>query len=310
MRIGAETSRRPNGVHRDVTASDHHDPLADIDRRIVTIVVSLHQIRPGQKFVRRNHPVQVLAGNTHKTRQSRARPDEHGRIAFFVEQRIDRHGTSYDHVGFDLDAQLQYVLNLFGHDLFFRQAEFGNSVLKHAAGLMQRFENLDAVSHFSQVGSAGQTGRAAADDGHFFTVGRSRRNRFAAVGNAPVADETFQFADRDRLALDTEDAGAFALTFLRAYAPAHRRQRTVLTDDARSFGEIALDNLLDKLRYLQRNGAVLYATRLFTIQTTARFELSLLKVVTVTNLLEIGDPHFRVLLPNGNTGYFICHFLF
>ena len=47
---------------------------------------------------------------------------------------------------------------------------------------MQRFENLDAVSHFSQVGSAGQTGRAAADDGHFLPLGAA-----VATASPPLA---------------------------------------------------------------------------------------------------------------------------
>lgn len=89
---------------------------------------------------------------------------------------------------------------------------------------MQRLENLHLVTHFGQIGRAGQTGRTAADNGYLAPVGRGRAGRLRAMLDAPVAHEALELADRDALALDAENARSLALGLLRADPSADRRR--------------------------------------------------------------------------------------
>lgn len=184
-----------------------------------------------EEFVGRNHAVEVLARDAHEAGQPGTRADEHGGVALFVQQRVDGHGAADDDVGLDLYAQFFDLGDFACHDALLGQPELGDAVDQYAARLVQRLEDLDFIAQFRKVARAGQPGRAAADDGDLVPVAGCGLCRGGAVFELPVADEAFEFADGDRFAFDAQDAGAFALRFLRADAAADRGQRTVAGDD-------------------------------------------------------------------------------
>ena len=113
-------------------------------------------------------------------------------------------------------------------DAVLRQTEFGNAVNEHSADLMQRFEDGNVVAPFRKIARTRKAGWTGPDDGDLLAladllyVGRFRA---IAVFAAPVGREALEIADCDALALDSEDAAAFALGFLRAHSSAHGGQR-------------------------------------------------------------------------------------
>ena len=301
-RLGAQPFGRAHGIHRHVAAADHDHTLADIDRGVVRVVVGARQ-----EFVGRNHAVEVLARNAHEAGKSRAGADEYGVVPLLAEQRIDGDGAAHDDIGFDLHAEPLDFGDLARHDALFGQTEFGNAVDQYASHLVQGFEYLDSVTHFRKVAGAGQSRRAAADDGDPAAVARCGAGRRGAVFEFPVAYETFEFADGDRFALDAQNAGAFALRFLRADAAADRRQRTVFGDDVGRLLQLAPVQGSDKVRDADIDRTGRYAAGIFALQAARCFERRLFEVVAVADLLEVGRTYFRVLFAHGDARYLVCH---
>ena len=103
-------------------------------------------------------------------------------------------------------------------------------------------------------------------DGDPAAVARCGAVRRGAVFEFPVAYETFEFADGDRFALDAQNAGAFALRFLRADAAADRRQRTVFGDDVGRLLQLAPVQGSDKVRDADIDRAGRYAAGILALQ--------------------------------------------
>ena len=307
-RLRTEPLGRAHGVHGHVAAADHHNALPDVDRRIVTRVVGVHQIGARKEFVGRDHPVQVLAPDPHKTRQTGTRTDEHGVESLLAEQRIDRHRAPDDHVGLDLDAQPPHGLDLALDDLLLGQSELRNAVDQHPAHLVQCLENLHFVTHLGQVARTGQTRRPAPHDSHPTAVARrQRRGALRRMADVPVAHEPFELAHGHRLALDAEHAGPFALRLLRADAAADRRQRTVAGDHVGSPRHIAFAQAGDEIGNLHPDRTGRHAAGIAAMQATRRFGPCLFEIIPVADLFEIGRTERRILFAHRHARYFVRH---
>ena len=207
-----------------------------------------------------------------------------------------------------LYTQLLHGLDLPGYDLLLGKTEFGNTVHQYAADLVQRFENLHFIPHAGQVARAGQSRRTAADDRYLVSVALDvGSGHLVGILDFPVADEALQLADSHRLALDSQNAGAFALALLRADAAANARQRAVLGDNGGSRSEITLHDLMDEIRNTDIHRTRRHAAGILAIQAAGRFERGFLDIITVAHLLEVGGPDFRILFAHGNARNFICH---
>ena len=89
-----------------------------------------------------------------------------------LHQLVDGHGLADDDVGLELHAAAAQHVDLEAHNVL-RQTELRNAIHQHSAELVQRFEDVHLVAHLDEVAGAGQSGRAAADDGDFL-AGRRR----------------------------------------------------------------------------------------------------------------------------------------
>ena len=143
---------------------------------------------------------------------------------------------------------------------------------------MQRLEDLDFIAQFRKVARAGQPGRAAADDGDLVPVAGCGLCRGGAVFELPVADEAFEFADGDRFAFDAQDAGAFALRFLRADAAADRGQRTVAGDDVGGLLQLPGVQGSDEVGDADADGAGSHTAGIPAVQAARRFQPCLVEV--------------------------------
>ena len=85
-RFGTQSLGRADGIHRHVTATNHYDPFADVNRRIVLRIVGVHEVGTCEELVGRDYSVQVLALDAHKARQTGTRTDKDGIEALLVEQ--------------------------------------------------------------------------------------------------------------------------------------------------------------------------------------------------------------------------------
>ncbi len=224
-RFRSHAQRHAAGVHGGIAGAHHGHPLAHAHRRIVNrLAVAAHQVDARQEFVGGEDSVERFAGNLGEFGRSRAGAHEGRVVAHFGEQLRDGEELADDAVEPDLDAHLLQVLD-FRVDDHVRQAEFGDAVLQHAAGHVQRLENghLHAVAR--QFAGAGQARRSGTDDG-----GRLRRGLSSsgilipAAAHGGIGHEAFQAADGHRLELGAHHASGFALRFLRADAAANRRQ--------------------------------------------------------------------------------------
>ena len=182
----------------------------------ILLIIGPHQVVPGQELIGGEDSVQVLARYAHKLRKTGTRSDENCRKTFRIQKRIHSHCPSGNHIGFNLHSKSLHRGNLGGYNLLFREPELRNTVLKHAAGLVQSLENRHIVAHLGKVTGTGKSCRTASDDSHFVTVGRSTLNLHAALCKTGVGNEALQFADGNRFSLDAEDATALTLGLLRA----------------------------------------------------------------------------------------------
>ena len=218
------------------------------------VLIRLHQIDAGEKFVGGKNALEVFAGDVHEAGKARAAADEHRLEAVFVHQLVDGEHAADDHVRFDLDAERLQVVDLLFDDGF-GQAEFGDAVHEHAAREVQRLEDGHVVPALGEVARAGEPRRAAADDGDFVPVRLRLQGQVAAVGVVPVGNEPLQAADGDRLALDAAHALAFALRFLRAHPAAHGGQGAGLLNDLVRLFKFARGDFGDKIGDMYFDGA-------------------------------------------------------
>ncbi len=107
---------RARTVHGDVaTAEDRH--LAASRRRGVVVGkgIGLHEIDAGEVLVGREDVAQVLAGELHKDRQSRAGAHEH-RFVARGEELVDGIQPAHYRIELDLDPEPPQVVDLRLHD--------------------------------------------------------------------------------------------------------------------------------------------------------------------------------------------------
>ena len=201
--LSTQTLCRTHRVHCHVTATDNHRTTTCIDRCVVLSVVGVHQVRARQELIGRNHTIQILALDAHKARQTRTRADKHRIIALLIEQRIDRNGATRDGIGLEHNAQTTQRVDLTCHDTLLGQTELGNTINQHTAHLVQSLENTHFVAQFGQVARTSQTRRTTTDDRHTMTVRLGALLVLTTIFDLPVAYETFELADGNRLTLNT-----------------------------------------------------------------------------------------------------------
>ena len=109
------------------------------------------------------HAVERIAGNAEHRRIAGAGADEDGVEAHLVDHLLDGEQAADQRVAFELDAELAQIVD-FGVDHRVGQAEIGNAVFQHAAGLVERLEDGHLAAGLGHVGGAGHAGGTGADD--------------------------------------------------------------------------------------------------------------------------------------------------
>ena len=114
-----------------------------------------------------------------------------------------------------------------------------------------------------------------------------------------ISDKALQSADADGFTLDTANAFAFTLLFLRTNAAAHSGKKICGGDDLISFFKFTGCNLLNKFGYADTDGATLSAKRIFAIEASCRFFHCLLGRIAEAYFFKICGTDFGVLLGYG-----------
>ncbi len=171
---GAETARGADCVHGGVAATDdNHVAIAAIVDGLVDIGIGAHEIDAGEELVGGVDAVEVLAGNAEEDGQAGAGGDEDRVEVLVVHQLVDGDAFADDDVGFKLDAHAAQVVD-FALDDGLGQTKLRNAVDEHAAELVERFKDADAMALLDEISCGGETGGTAADDGDVFAGGRAR----------------------------------------------------------------------------------------------------------------------------------------
>ena len=112
---------------------------------------------------------------------------------------------------------------------------------------MQGFKDDNAVAELSQVVSAAQSCRTAADDG-YLSARRGAHFRGFDVAAFPfvIGDKSFEVTDGDRFVFFAQNALFFTLVFLGADPSANRRQDIILLDFSRCAEEVAFGDQVNK----------------------------------------------------------------
>ncbi len=176
------------------------------------------------------------------------------------------------------------------------QAEVGDAVLEHAAGLVEGLVDRHVAAGLGHVGRAGHARRARTDDADLEAVGLDVGNVGPAFGDRHVADEALEPADRHRLQRLAHRAHAFALVFLRAHAPAHRRQQVGVGDDVVGAVEILALDLLDEAGNVDADRAAAHAGLVGAVQAARGLDQRVFEPVAAGHLVEVLRPHLRRLL--------------
>ena len=166
--VSSKPESGPGGIHGDVSASHHAALLSGMDRSEVILPEGLHQVVTGQELIGGEDSVEVLAGDTHELGQSRTCSHEDRLETFVVDQAVYGHGASDDHIGFNLDTQSFNCVDLAFEHFVLGKPEFRDSVHKHAAYLMESFEDRDVVAPLCQIRRAGESGGTGSDHGYLF----------------------------------------------------------------------------------------------------------------------------------------------
>ena len=271
-----------------------------MDRGEIVLAVGLHQVVAGEELVGGEDTVAVLARDAHEFREARAGPYEHSLEPFLVEKIVYGQGSAYDDIRLDLHAKLAHFLDFVRKHRVLWKAELGDAVNQHAADLVKGLEYGDVVAPFREVARAGKTCRAGAHYCHLFSLADLLHFRLwsHSVLAAPVGRKALQVADCDTLALDAEHAAAFALGFLRAHAAAHCRKGGIHGYYAGSAKHVPFLDFLYEFRYADANRAGCNAARILAVKAPCGLLLSLLKIESEADFIEIAGPHLRVLLPD------------
>ena len=161
---------------------------------------------------------------------------------------------------------------------------------------MQRLEDGHIVTLLREVTRTGEAGRAGADDGDFLRIGGAldRLDLFIRCELA-ISDETLEAADGDGFAALREDAVLLALILLRADAAADGRQRIRLLDGRDGTVEVALLDLADEGRDVDRDRAALAALRDLAVQAALCLGHCRILIVAKGHFLKVMGTDFRVL---------------
>jgi len=295
-----EAAGGTDAVHGGVAAADNrHVPPLDDRRGGKRVAAGLHQVDPGEEFVGRVDPFQVLPRDIQHDRQTGAVGDEDG--VEIGAQLLQGEGLADDDVAVDAHPELHQTLNLRIDD-FLGEAEFGDAVTQNAAGIVQRLEHRDPVAGPGQFPGRGQAGRTGTDNRHrpaaCLRQGCGRQLR--PIGHGPVGHEPLQVADGHRFTLDAAHASGFALGLLGADPAADRRQGVVTLENAgrqrqvfRCQGVQHLGNR-DPHRTAVHAGAVLAldaAFRLLHRFSEAQAGVDLLEIATAHGCIKFGHVY-------------------
>ena len=198
--------------------------------------------------------------------QCRAGADEDGVVAV-GKDAVDGHVVAAHHAArTELHAERLNLLYLISYDLF-RQTIFGDTVHKHAAGLVLSLKDGDAESLTGKVAGNGQSGGTGTNHSH--TAARLLRKFLAGEVHlsVEVGKETLQTADLYRLAFLSEHAITLTLFLVRAYAAADGGQIADFVYHVHGFTEVALRQLMDEVGNIVAYGTALAALRHLAVQT-------------------------------------------
>ena len=293
--LAAQAQRRAGGVHGHVASAHDDDLAAQIDGGVVVFVVAVHEVGARQQLVGADDADEGLALDAHELGQAGAGGYVDGVVLHLAEELVDGDALADDDVGAYLDAQTAQVLDLGFHHLLLGQAEFGDAVDEHAAGMVQRLKDGDLVAVLGEVAGAGEAAGAAADDRHLAAcrVALALRLGLCAV---VVGHEALQGADGYGLVLHAHHTAALALGLLRADASADGRQGGVVGDGDIGLVEVLFLDVLYELRYVDTHGAGLDAARLFALQAAAGLDEGLVLGEAEGDLVEVVGAHGGVLL--------------
>ena len=123
----------------------------------------------------------------------------------------------------------------------------------------------------------------------------------------PICNEALQLAYCHRFELDSEHARALTLGFLRAHAATYRRQGRILRDDAGRACRVAFDYPGDKIRNLHIHRTGHHTARVLAVQATRCLKHRLFGIIAIAHLFKVCSPPLRVLFPDRNSLYSVCH---
>jgi len=309
--LRAETPGRAGRIHRHIATADHHHALAPGDGCVALAeLIGPHEVGAGEELVGRVDAQQVLSRDAHEGREACAGADEYRVEALLLHQVLNGVELADHRAGLELDAEIAECLDLHLQDLL-REAELRDAVDKHAAHLVQGFEDGDIVAHLRQLGGGGQARRTGADDGHALAGGLGEGGLLHQTTLAlPVGDEALEATDGHRVPLLGQHALDLALVFLRADAAADGGQDVGLLDLPRRLGELALPHETDEAGDIHGDGAALDARGPLALQAAAGLGDRLLGGIAQRNLVEVVDADLGRLLGHGlarGLGGLECH---
>ena len=162
--LGAQPEADPHRIHGGVAGADHGDAPAERKRRVVVReFLRPHQVAAGQQFVGGKHAIERIARDTEHRRIAGAGADEDGIEAELIAHLLDGEQAADQRIALELDAELAQILD-FRVDHLVGQAEIGDAVFQHAAGLMECLVDRHLASGLGHVGRTRHAGRPGTDD--------------------------------------------------------------------------------------------------------------------------------------------------
>ena len=216
MDLRAEAKCCSGCIHSNVAAADYNSFLCLVNRCVIIIAESIHEIVAGQVLICGENAVRIFTRNTHEHRKTSTGSDENSLITFLLDQVIKRNRSADDNVRNDLDAEAFNILDFLCDDLLFRKTEFRDAVGQNAAGFMKCLIDRYIISHLGKIACACKTCRAGTDDCDLMTVFDLRSLWFDSILFCAVSYKTLELSDGDRFGLQTADALSFTLGLLRA----------------------------------------------------------------------------------------------
>jgi hypothetical protein len=312
--FGAQPQAHPQRVHRGVAGADDGHAPARLQRRVVARKVACpHQVAACQQFVGRQHAVERFTRNAHEAGITRPRAHKQRMKAHFGEHLLQCEQPAHQSVALEAYAQLLELADLDIHHAV-GQAEVGYAVLQHAAGFLEGFIDDHFAARLGHVGGAGHAGRPRADDAHLEGLRLDVGDVGPALFNRHVAHKTFQPADGHGLQALAHGAHAFALAFLRAHTPTHRRQQVGARDHVVGAVEVLRRHLADETGDVDAHRAATHAGLVGAVQAAFGFHQRLRQAVAHGHFVEVLHTrpgrllgHGRARLRDGADGLFLGH---